>query len=120
MPTMVLDPRTGRQVWIKTRTDSSSLHQARTDLPMSSGSQHALTIAFVELVKILHEKRLVNVGDWDRLLEALDDLGDALPSQRGGIDQVADALRRPHPRAGGFYMASDPGADADPHGHPPR
>jgi hypothetical protein len=65
----------------------------------------AFTIALVELLKVLHDRGVIAVSDWDRVLDALTDRADdddVPPSQKAAIEELSETLRRHHPRSGGF------------------
>jgi hypothetical protein len=63
------------------------------------------SIALVELLKVLHDRGVIAVSDWDRVVDALTDRADdddVPPSHRAAIEELSETLRRHHPRSGGF------------------
>jgi hypothetical protein len=70
----------------------------------------AFTIAFVELLKVLHDRGLIAVSDWDRVVDALTDRADdddMPPSHRATIEELSagcPVTRRARPRSNGDGM----------------
>ncbi|MHC2653434.1 hypothetical protein ACVMHY_006013 [Bradyrhizobium barranii subsp. barranii] len=60
-----------------------------------------VSVAFIELLKILVERGVIQVSDWDSLIASLTDLGGAYETeawQRASIERFAVSLRRFRPK----------------------